>query len=89
MRRCTTVPGFGTCCRAAQAGALNRPIPINTPHGQRCGECRVITKRRGGQGFQFRFHKSSECGLMAGGCPALAAGGGGGQLPLPTLPGTF
>jgi len=74
-RRCTTVPGYGACCAAAQAGNLNRPIRIPTAHGERCGQCTVIQKRKGGQGFRFRFLKSASCGMGPGGCPALAQGG--------------
>lgn len=75
-RRCTTVPGFGTCCAAAQRGNLNQPVRVNTAHGQRCGICTPHQKRSGAQGFIFRFTKSSACGLAAGGCPI---GPGGGQ----------
>lgn len=85
-RRCTTVPGFGACCRAAQAGQLNQPIPIPTPHGTRCGECTVIRKRNGSPGFKFRFHKNAQCGIGPGGCPALAQGP---QAQLPMGPQSF
>jgi hypothetical protein len=69
-RVCTTSPGFGACCQAAQAGQLGQNIVVNVPgHGQRCGICRQIQKRKGGVGFQFRFQKSAACGLAAGGCP--------------------
>lgn len=74
MRRCTTVPGFGACCQAAQAGTLNQPIRIQTQHGQRCGMCRPIQKRRGGSGFQFRFLKGQACGIVAG-CPVAGTAG--------------
>lgn len=88
MRRCTTVPGFGACCRAAQAGLLGQPFRINTARGQRCMQCDIITKRNGSPGFRARFHKSVQCGIGPGGCPALAqAGPGGGQmLQLPGSP---
>lgn len=79
-RRCTTVPGYGFCCAAAQQGQLNRPVRMQTGRGQRCVECTQITKRNGRPGFRFRFHKSQECGIGPGGCPAL--GGQGGQLPM-------
>jgi hypothetical protein len=69
-RVCTSQPGYGACCQAAQAGQLNTPIVVNVPgHGQRCGICRPHQKRNGSQGFQFRFQKSATCGLAAGGCP--------------------
>lgn len=77
IRRCTTTPGFGACCQAAQAGRLNQPIRINTQHGQRCGVCRPHQKRNGSQGFIFHFAKSSMCGLSAGGCPVVNPAGGG------------
>lgn len=67
-RRCTTVPGFGVCCQAAQAGRLGQPIAVQTRTGQRCAICTPIQKRRGGTGFQFRFRKDSECGIVSG-CP--------------------
>ncbi len=82
-RRCTTVPGFGACCRAAQQGLIGQPMRIQTPHGERCAECNIITKRNGQPGFQFRWHKSVQCGIGPGGCPALATAGQGGQLQLP------
>lgn len=94
-RRCTTVPGYGTCCRAAQQGLLNQTMVITDSRGnKRCAECQVIQKRKGGQGFKFLFHKSAECGIGPGGCPYLntgAIGGlgrGGRQLQL-QAPGNF
>lgn len=82
-RRCTTVPGFGTCCAAAQQGALGRPFTVGAQGRQRCAQCDVITKRNGQPGFRFRWHKSSQCGIVSG-CPALTQGGGqGGMLQLP------
>lgn len=78
-RRCTTVPGFGTCCRLAQAGQLGQPRPIPGSKGARCGKCDLITKSNGRPGFRFRFQPNSACGIGPGGCPALV-GGGGGQL---------
>lgn len=74
-RRCTTVPGFGACCRAAQQGLLNRPFQMQTAHGQRCAECAQITRRNGRPGFRFRFHKNAECGIGPGGCPFLGGAG--------------
>lgn len=79
-RRCTTVPGFGFCCQAAQQNLLNQPVRMNTRTGQRCVECTQITRRNGRPGFQFRFHKSQQCGIGAGGCPALGGAGAGGNL---------
>lgn len=78
-RRCTTVPGYGACCQAAQAGRLNQPVRINTQHGQRCGVCTPVQKRNGQTGFRFRFAKSAECGLAAGGCPVVGQGQIAGQ----------
>lgn len=76
MRRCTTVPGYGTCCRAAGMNALNTPIRITVNGRQRCAECTQVTKRNGQPGFRFRWHKGTECGIVSG-CPNLGAGGGG------------
>ena len=85
-RRCTTVPGFGTCCRAAQQGLLNKPFQFTDSRGNvRCAECatRPSASRAPGKAgttvFQFRFHKNQECGIGPHGCPYLgtpAAGGG-------------
>ena len=84
-RRCTTVPGYGVCCRAAGAGQLGTPVVIKTQHGSRCGQCDLITKRNGSQGFRFRFHKSSVCGLGPGGCPNIGgASAGQSQMQLPS-----
>ena len=84
-RRCTTVPGFGTCCAAAQQGALGRPFKLNMSNGrQRCAQCDQITKRNGQPGFRFRWHKNQQCGIGPSGCPVLAGVGGLGQLPAPT-----
>jgi len=70
-RVCTTQPGFGTCCQAAQAGRLNQPIQVQLPNGSlRCAMCKPVTKRKGGQGFQFRFQKDQACGI-ASGCPVV------------------
>lgn len=81
-RRCTTVPGFGTCCRAAQQGLTNTVFKMTDSRGiVRCAECAVVrsTSKRhpGANVFQFRWHKSAECGIGPGGCPALAGGAGG------------
>lgn len=78
-RRCTTVPGFGACCAAAQQGHLGGPFRFTDSKGnQRCGECSIIQRSKGrGPGFQFRFHKNAECGLGPHGCPALANAPGG------------
>jgi hypothetical protein len=83
-RRCTTVPGYGTCCAAAQAGRLGAPFRIGPAGHERCAQCDVVGKRKGGQGFRFRFVKSAQCGLMSG-CPALQ-GAGPGQGNLMSLP---
>lgn len=88
-RRCTTVPGYGTCCRAAQQGLLNAPFKMTDHLGHiRCAECstRPSTSRAhpGRTVFQFRWHKNSECGLGTGGCPYLGGQPGGIGLPAPT-----
>jgi hypothetical protein len=81
-RRCTTTPGYGTCCRAAQQGLLNRPFIINSGTRQICAECstRQSTSRdprkAGRTVFMFRFHKHQECGIGPNGCPYLAGGAG-------------
>lgn len=74
-RRCTTVPGYGVCCAAAQQNILGQPFKFTTAGGHlRCGQCNQITRRNGQPGFQFRFHKNAQCGIGPGGCPALANG---------------
>lgn len=88
-RRCTTVPGFGVCCRAAQQNLIGRPFQFNDSRGTaRCAECTIERsqskdpRKNGRQIFRFRFHKNQECGIGPGGCPALAGGQqqiGGGQ----------
>jgi hypothetical protein len=103
-RRCTTVPGYGTCCRAAQQGLLNRTMVITVHHpnggtSQMCAECstrqsRSRDPRKAGKTvFDFRFHKNAECGIGPGGCPflntgAVGGGGGGQRLALPAPGGT-
>lgn len=84
IRVCHSVAGYGTCCKAAQQGRLGQYIPVTGPGGRtRCAVCTPITKRKGGQGFQFRFAKNANCGLAAGGCPvvgpqsSVASGAGG------------
>lgn len=82
-RRCTTVPGFGVCCRAAQQNLLNQPFKVAVAgRGERCAECTVITRKNGRPGFHFRWHKSELCGIGPGGCPALAQAGGATQMGL-------
>ena len=74
-RRCTTVPGYGTCCAVAQAGQLGQPRPVTLSNGKvRCVQCDVVTKRNGSQGFRMRFHKNVQCGIGPSGCPALGTG---------------
>lgn len=80
-RRCTTVPGYGTCCRAAQQGLLNQVMQITDSRGnKRCAECATVQsqsrdpRKAGRTVFQFRFHKSAECGIGPSGCPYLAGG---------------
>jgi hypothetical protein len=82
-RRCTTVPGYGTCCAAAQAGRLGQPFRVGPAGRERCAQCDQITKVNGQPGFRFRWHKSAQCGIVSG-CPALAQMGGQGpalQIP--------
>lgn len=79
-RRCTTVPGYGLCCRAAGQGLLNAPFRMTDSKGhQRCAECAQITKRNGQPGFQFRWHKGTECGIVSG-CPNLTGGTAGASI---------
>jgi len=91
-RRCTTVPGFGACCRAATQGILNQPFRMMTSHGERCAVCTTHQstsrdpRKSGRTVFQFRFARNATCGIGPGGCPALAQGGGGGPLTLPGSP---
>jgi hypothetical protein len=91
-RRCTTVPGFGKCCLAAQQGLLGRAFKFNDSRGNtRCGECttrpsRSRDPRKAGRTvFEFRFHKNAECGIGPGGCPYLT-GAGAGQTTLALPP---
>lgn len=76
-RKCTCThidPNQATCCRAAAAGRLGQPFVLQTPRGTRCAQCDQIQKRNGQPGFRFRFAKSQNCGLGAGGCRALTGG---------------
>lgn len=91
-RRCTTVPGFGVCCRAAQQGIANQVFKFTDRGGhQRCAECAIVQstsrdpRKAGRQVFQFRFHKNSECGIGPGGCPALQGAGPAAGAGFPTL----
>lgn len=87
-RKCTTVPGYGACCAAATQGKLGAPFRFTDHTGkQRCGECNIIDRRPSKcapntprKGFQFRFRPNSDCQMGPGGCPALAAAGGGGLI---------
>jgi hypothetical protein len=90
VRRCTTSPGFGTCCRAAQQGLLNRPFQITDSKGNvRCAECTTAQsqskdpRKRGRTIFLYRFHKNQECGIGPNGCPYLGQGGAQQQLGAP------
>lgn len=80
-RRCTTVPGFGTCCNAFQSGVRSgQTFRVRTASGgERCAVCtidRSKSKRHPGKPISvFRWAKSEACGLGAGGCPALNPGG--------------
>lgn len=83
-KKCTTTPGPGVCCRAAEQGLLGKPFVFTIASGclqgqQRCGECTTVPSRSKKHPnipvFQFRFHKNTECGLSgAHGCPALQQG---------------
>lgn len=87
-RRCTTVPGLGTCCRALQQGVASKFTFVDSRGAERCASCAVVPsksvnpKKRGRNVFQFRFLANSVCGIGPGGCPALS-GGGGQQLQIP------
>lgn len=85
-RKCSTVPGYGACCAAATQGRLGAPFRFTDSKGnQRCGECNVIQRSKGkGPGFQFRFHRNSQCGLGPHGCPALAGPAAPAALPYTT-----
>lgn len=89
-RRCTTVPGFGICCRAAQQNLLNQDIKVQTARGLRCARCSTVasqSKRHPGRTvFQFRFRPGAECGLSSGGCPVISGAQPGGQSALQTVP---
>lgn len=84
-RVCTTQPGDGACCRALSQGIQSgQSFKVTMRNGAvRCASCTVVQSqsknpaRRGRNVFQFRFHKSQECGIGPSGCAALAAGGGG------------
>ncbi len=78
---CTSIPAAqSVCCHAAQQGLLGRVFTLQTRRGARCARCEAITRTNGRPGFRFRFAHSAECGLGAGGCPALAGAGGGAQM---------
>lgn len=85
VRKCTSSPGFGKCCAAAQQGLLGQPFRITVRGTQRCAQCDQIQKRNGSPGFKFRFHKSAQCGLGPSGCPALAGGGAANVAQIPVL----
>ena len=79
VRRCTTQPGIGACCRAAQQNLLNRPFRIQTANGtERCAICstRQSTskdpRKAGRTVFNYRFAKNQQCGIGPSGCPYLA-----------------
>lgn len=81
-RRCTTVPGFGICCAAAQRGRIGKEFSFTDSKGHvRCAQCDIIqrTKNRG-QGFRFRFLKNAVCQIGPGGCPSLNAQPGAGSV---------
>lgn len=78
VRRCTTQPGIGACCRAAQQGLLNRPMRIQTANGtERCAVCSTHPstsrdpRKAGRPVFQFRWQKNNLCGIGPSGCPYL------------------
>jgi hypothetical protein len=91
-RRCTTVPGLGVCCRAAQQGIANQVFKFTDRNGHvRCAECSIVQstsrdpRKAGRQVFQFRFHKNQECGIGPGGCPALQGQGAAAGAGFPVL----
>lgn len=86
-RKCTTVPGFGACCRAAQQGLLNRPFQMTDSRGNvRCAMCSTATStsrnpaKAGRTITVFRFQKNATCGIGPHGCPYLGQAGGQGAL---------
>lgn len=86
-KRCTTVPGYGTCCSAIQQGIAkpNQPFRIQRPNGtERCAVCLVVpskSKKHLGQPvFNFRWQKGQLCGIGPGGCPVLVQGGAAGGV---------
>lgn len=71
-RRCTTVPGFGTCCRASQQGltptggatGAGRAFTMTTHTGTtRCARCDVVAstshKHPGRPVFKFQWVSGS------------------------------
>lgn len=89
-KRCTTVPGYGTCCSAIQSGTARpgQPFRKQMPNGtERCAVCNVVpskSKRHPNTPvFQFRWVRGQVCGIGPGGCPVLTPGGGGQALQLP------
>lgn len=75
-RRCVTTPGPGRCCQAMSQGIQpGATFRIQLASGaQRCAVCHVVQRTHGrGAGFQFRFVRSSVCGIGPSGCAALAS----------------
>jgi len=92
MRRCTTVPGYGTCCRALSQGiAQGQAFSFTGPSGRQvCGKCTIAQSqsknpmKRGKQVFHFSLAAHNLCGIGPSACPALTQGTGGTlQLPAP------
>lgn len=84
-RRCVNDGSPGRCCQAFSQGVSSgQNFTFTDSRGHtKCAKCTVIDRSRGrGKGFQFRFVKSAQCGIVSG-CAALRPGGGGGL----TLPG--
>jgi hypothetical protein len=84
-RVCTTQPGDGACCRALSSGIRSgQSFKVTLRNGSvRCASCTVVAsaskdpRKHGRPVFQFRFHKSQECGIGPSGCAALAGQAGG------------
>lgn len=92
-KKCTSVPAAqAPCCVAAGRGLLGKTFTFVDSRGAtRCAECSVVQskskKHPGAPVFQFRFHKSQECGIVNG-CPALGRAAGAGGVPAASSPTT-
>ena len=93
-RRCVTVAGPGTCCRAMTSGF--QPGQVFSFHGPTgrlvCGVCHIVNKRpKKGSTVQtrgFRFAFAPGCATGANACPALNPTPGAPGTPMLTSGGT-